>query len=284
MDTIEACYGPGVNLYEVLQVDHEASQKTIQSSFVKRRMELFKSMDNKSPAEKDWIEKQMDATSVIFRILRDPIKRQNYDNTLRSSPKTNRATRRSRPSPQSVSDYNESPQNVSKSLSNELRDLTVSTSASTMCSNDGSAVPTVLAVSPQTPLVSNNRRSDVVQPEAEPSSPVLDIDNSFSTVETMTTFSTAYDVETNDTIEEYYRDLVTPHETTLGAWLRKSRCINQADAIDQCSSEITGSLADIWLTFQQVINVFSVDDYAIDSLAENIGDAAEDLSSRKYRR
>ncbi len=281
MDVIEACYGPRVNLYEVLQVDQEASQKTIQSSFVKRRMELFKSIDNKSPAEKDWIEKQMDATSAIFRILRDPIKRQNYDNTLRSSPQTYRATRRSRPSPQSVYDYNESPQNVSKSksLSNELRDLTVSTSASTMCSNDGYAV-----ISPQTPLVSNNRRSDSNGVQPEPSSPVLEIDDSLSTIETMTTYNTTYDVETIDTIEEYYRDVVAPHETTLGDWLRKNRCLNQAKAIDQCSSEITGSMADIWLSFLQVINVFSIDDYDIDALVENIGDAAEDLSSRKYRR
>ena len=52
--------------------------------------------------------------------------------------------------------------------------------------------------------------------------------------------------------------------------------------MDDIGSEIAGAASDTMLAFQQVFSAFTIDDDVIGSMAENIGDATEDLTRGKY--
>jgi hypothetical protein len=56
--------------------------------------------------------------------------------------------------------------------------------------------------------------------------------------------------------------------------------------VENVGNEIAGAASDTMLAISQIVNAFAIDDEAIDLVAVNIGDAAEDLSSRspKYGR
>lgn len=99
----EIAYGPNANVYEdVLRVRPDATEEEIQSAFMDRRFELYealqdasmlasRSMKTKNGAvltvsERHFIEKQMDALIACFRMLSDPVRRGEYDSTLRTEP------------------------------------------------------------------------------------------------------------------------------------------------------------------------------------------------------
>lgn len=86
----------------------------------------------------------------------------------------------------------------------------------------------------------------------------------------------------DDPVVEFYQDVVVRQETSLGTWLRKNDFSSQGNAIDDFTTEIVGSVADIWLSTKQVALAFAVEDEAIDALTGTINDAAVDLSSGKY--
>lgn len=67
----------------------------------------------------------------------------------------------------------------------------------------------------------------------------------------------------------------------LSSWLRANNLMDQADMVDNISREIAGAAADTVLAFNQILNAFTIDDEAIDSVASNIVDATEDLESFK---
>ena len=49
--------------------------------------------------------------------------------------------------------------------------------------------------------------------------------------------------------------------------------------MENVGDELKGAASDALLAFSQIFNAFVIDDEAIDSVAGNIGKAAEDLSS-----
>jgi len=65
----------------------------------------------------------------------------------------------------------------------------------------------------------------------------------------------------------------------IASWLRANNLLDQADMIDNISREIAGAAADTVLAFNQILNAFTIDDEAIDSVAGNIVDATEDLET-----
>jgi hypothetical protein len=67
----------------------------------------------------------------------------------------------------------------------------------------------------------------------------------------------------------------------LSSWLRANHLVDQADMVDNITREIAGAAADTVLAFNQILNAFTIDDEAIDSVAGNIVDAAEDLETFK---
>lgn len=103
----EIAYGPNANVYsDVLRVHPSASEEEIQSAFMDRRFELYEALQDASllasrsvktknggvltVSERHFIEKKMDALIACFRMLSDPVRRGEYDSTLRMelSPKT----------------------------------------------------------------------------------------------------------------------------------------------------------------------------------------------------
>jgi curved DNA-binding protein CbpA len=146
MDLIEFSYGPNTNIYEVLQVDQDASQKEIQSAFMARRLELYGSIhsigvdserivtgkDGKDMklSEKAFVEKKMDALVAVFRILRDPRKRRKYDAQLNKgrAPQPQPKPMDSRSSPRSLIDFDDSFPEVEESLTDDLTEIQVSSS------------------------------------------------------------------------------------------------------------------------------------------------------------
>jgi hypothetical protein len=64
------------------------------------------------------------------------------------------------------------------------------------------------------------------------------------------------------------------------SWLRSNHLTGSADVVENIGKEISGVASDTMLAFSQIFNAFVIDGEAIDSMAVNIGDAAEDLSSR----
>lgn len=83
-------------------------------------------------------------------------------------------------------------------------------------------------------------------------------------------------------IEQYYKDVVSQRETGLGSWLRSKNYNDQANAVDNASSEVAGSVADLWLSFSQVFSAFTIDDDALDAIGGDINEASRDLQSGKY--
>lgn len=99
----EIAYGPNANVYEdVLRVRPDATEEEIQSAFMDRRFELYEALQDASMlasrsvktkngsvltvSERHFIEKQMDALIACFRMLSDPVRRGEYDSTLRMEP------------------------------------------------------------------------------------------------------------------------------------------------------------------------------------------------------
>lgn len=67
----------------------------------------------------------------------------------------------------------------------------------------------------------------------------------------------------------------------LSSWLRSYNLTDQADMVDNITREISGAAADTVSAFNQILNAFTIDDEAIDSVAGNIVDATEDLETFK---
>ena len=101
MEITEVAYGPDADVYEdVLRVRQDASEEEIQSAFMDRRFELYEALQDASMlasrsvktkngkvltlSERHFIEKKMDALIACFRMLSNPIRRGEYDSTLRS--------------------------------------------------------------------------------------------------------------------------------------------------------------------------------------------------------
>ena len=76
--------------------------------------------------------------------------------------------------------------------------------------------------------------------------------------------------------------MVSQRETGLGSWLRSKNYNDQANAVDNASSEVAGSVADLWLSFSQVFSAFTIDDDALDAIGGDINEASRDLQSGKY--
>lgn len=70
-------------------------------------------------------------------------------------------------------------------------------------------------------------------------------------------------------------------ESGFSSWLRSKELTDQADMVESVGNEIAGAASDTMLAFRQIFNAFAIDDEALDSMAENIVDATENLSSSK---
>ncbi len=308
-------------IYSVLKVPEDAQQKDIQLAFMERRMEIYKTLQALESKvvvaktkggkevelnEKTMVEKQMDELVAGFRILRDPKKRRRYDTKLRrhraknmpslarSTPepkkKPNRNARNERSSPNSVLDMGYPSQAQGKGndwLPEDLKNVGVE-------SNDGGKddegqSKTILktssskGISASGPAISGVPKDGSSYSVSKSYSSRTGSADSASTTTTKSDGSETYRPDRDEEdIEQYYQDVVAQRETTLGSWLRNQNFNDQANAIDNMTSEVVGSVADLWLSVSQVFGAFSIDDDAIDALSGNIDEASRDLRSGKY--
>lgn len=345
MDLIEFCYGSNTSIYEVLQIDQEASLKEIQSAFMSRRLELYQSIqsinidserevrdkDGKvvSVSEKEFVENKMDALVAAFRILRDPRKRRKYDAQLNME----RDREKTSSSPRSLLDFKDSSsQELETSLTNDLENIVVDDGEGgegkdkktegkdqkteeeilvtpqkgfrkfrRLKKGSGASVSSNMTESSRT---LNRLESDAsVYTAATSKSVRSEFSMADSTVASQSVISKVPTDKTSnsnvkktkkklkkggknsgieDDVAKYYKSVVTRRDTTLGSWLRQRDYESSADAIDDAATEIAGSAADIWLSLSQVASAFTVEEDAIDAMAESIEDAAQEFSCVRY--
>mmetsp|Transcript_23374 Transcript_23374/g.35544 ORF Transcript_23374/g.35544 Transcript_23374/m.35544 type:complete len:440 (-) Transcript_23374:276-1595(-) len=70
----------------------------------------------------------------------------------------------------------------------------------------------------------------------------------------------------------------------FSAWLRSINFEDQAEFVDDVGREITGAASDTILAFSQILNAFSIDEEAIDSMAKDIDCVTVDLSKGSFTR
>lgn len=67
----------------------------------------------------------------------------------------------------------------------------------------------------------------------------------------------------------------------FSSWLRANDFTDQADFVEDVGKEIAGVASDTFLAFGQIFSAFTIDEDAIDSVANNIVGATEDLEDLK---
>lgn len=303
MDLLDICYGKDTSIYDVLKINQDATPKEIQSAFMARRLELYQSMQSIDSGaervikgvngedvlitEKDFIEKKMDVLAAAFKVLRDPRKRRKYDSNLKRTPSKKRVKASTSESPTSIMDSDN--KHLDQSLTNDLdqvqltksddengNDFEYSTpvkgeskSSSRNLKNNRSVSSMSMSVLTDAKAKSSSKSKKAKDKKVPIKNPSLD-DKEDSC---------------DEAVENYYKDLdvVERHKTGLGSWLRKNKYKSQASTVDTVATEIKGTVADICLSFSQVMTAFSVDEGAIDAMAKNIGDTSSQLSAGKYK-
>ena len=337
MDLIDFCYGVNANIYKILKIGQDASQKDIQSAFMSRRLELYQSIqkinidselevedkDGKivTLSEREFVEKKMDALVAAFRILRDPSKRRKYDVELTVKRNLVKAAQRIAPrsSPRSLVDFQDTSRELKSSLTADLDDLDLSDSddkenevkpkltpkrglkkmrrlkkgsdssvamsvnsrVSSTSNSDLSAAtptptPTKSALKPPAVDVSK------IRPPMHNSSPDKLMNPSIVKKKKKKLKGRTKSATGHDPVEKYYKDVVTRRETSLGSWLRRNEYENQANSVDEFVTEVAGSAADIWLSFSQVVQAFTVEEDAIDAMTEDIENNKAKLTAGNY--
>lgn len=72
--------------------------------------------------------------------------------------------------------------------------------------------------------------------------------------------------------------------SSLSSLLRSFNFDDQAEFVDEVGREITGAASDTILAFSQILNAFSIDEEAIDSMAKDIDSVTIDLSKGSFNR
>ena len=318
MDLIEFCYGSDTNIYEMLDIEQDASQKEIQAAFMKCRLQLYQTIQSMEGdgdsgftvkdqngkevklSEKQFVEKKMDALVAAFRILRDPRKRRKYDASLGGN-NSNNNIQQLRKSPKSLMDYPDSSREIEESLTEDLNDTHVSSNED-LDARSETATPVKqkkrivkLKGSSKFPVrrsQSSSRDRKIKAKLGSDSSVVSesmmsqsDSSMNIKKIRSQKSKQSVVSIDTtedDDSVVEFYQDVVVRQETNLGNWLRRNDFSTQGNAVDELTTEIVGSVADLWLSTKQVALAFSVEDEAIDALTGTINDAAMDLSSGKF--
>ena len=318
MDLIEFCYGSDTNIYEMLDIEQDASQKEIQAAFMKCRLQLYQTIQSMEGdgdsgftvkdqngkevklSEKQFVEKKMDALVAAFRILRDPRKRRKYDASLGGN-NSNNNIQQLRKSPKSLMDYPDSSREIEESLTEDLNDTHVSSNedldarseTATPVKQKKRIVKLKGSSNPPVRRSQSSSRDRKIKAKLGSDSSVVsesmmsqsDSSMNIKKIRSQKSKQSVVSIDTtedDDSVVEFYQDVVVRQETNLGNWLRRNDFSTQGNAVDELTTEIVGSVADLWLSTKQVALAFSVEDEAIDALTGTINDAAMDLSSGKY--
>ena len=318
MDLIEFCYGSDTNIYEMLDIEQDASQKEIQAAFMKCRLQLYQTIQSMEGdgdsgftvkdqngkevklSEKQFVEKKMDALVAAFRILRDPRKRRKYDASLGGN-NSNNNIQQLRKSPKSLMDYPDSSREIEESLTEDLNDTHVSSNedldarseTATPVKQKKRIVKLKGSSNPPVRRSQSSSRDRKIKAKLGSDSSVVsesmmsksDSSMNIKKIRSQKSKQSVVSIDTtedDDSVVEFYQDVVVRQETYLGNWLRRNDFSTQGNAVDELTTEIVGSVADLWLSTKQVALAFSVEDEAIDALTGTINDAAMDLSSGKF--
>ena len=303
MDLLDICYGKNTSIYDVLKINKDATPKEIQAAFMARRLELYQSMQSIDSSkelvikgvngedvlinEKDFIEKKMDVLAAAFKVLRDPRKRRKYDSKLNRTPSKKQGKASKTDSPTSVIDRDN--KDLDQSLTNDLDQVQLTKSGddsvddfefSTSVKSEAKSKSRKLKDNRSVSSMSLSVVGDAKSKSGRKSKKAKD-----KKVPTKDPSLDDREDSCDEAVENYYKglDVVERHETGLGSWLRKNKYKGQADTVDTVATEIKGSVADICLSFSQIMTAFSVDEGAIDAMARNIDRTSSQLSSGKYQ-
>lgn len=288
MDFMDICYGPNTSIYDVLEVSQDASLKEIQAAFIARRLELYQTMQSTGAdkkravngmngekhliAEKDFIEKKINVVAAAFKVLRDPRQKRKYDSKLKrtSVSKSKKGPSGGNSSPTTIVDT----PNLNESLTNDLDQVLLTES------DDDLDDPVDEFTTPRKKEKKSSRKSEDTSKSTK--SKKKNVKDTTVPVKTQT-LEEREDYEDDESIHDFYSDVLVSRETGLGSWLRRNKYRDQADTVDTVATEIKGSVADICLSFSQIMTAFSIDESAIDAMAKNIGDTSQQLSGRRYK-
>ncbi len=266
-------------------------------------------------SERNFIENQMDVLAGAFKVLRDPRKRRKYDAKFKRIAPTMTSTSAKKVhvgkkatgemrggSPTSIM---EGPV-IGPSLTNDLDDIQLSKSdgekengvtmefmtpvkterRSHKLKDSPSLSPSTISAGSNTKSVRSSK-SNISNKSSKANKSVKSKKSKDKKVPIKSdpSLDEREECDCDESVENFYRnqDVVQTRETGLGSWLRKNEYTSQADAVDTVATEIKGSVADICLSFSQVMTAFSVDEEAIDAMARNIGDTSKQLEAGKYR-